>query len=73
MSILVSLVARHCDLSCYIVFYYYSCAQVANKIILIDCVLPVAPYGADMELRFVLNKYMDPQLHIPWLNVSLLM
>ena len=33
MSILAFLVARHCDLSCFIVFYYYSCAQVANKLI----------------------------------------
>jgi len=33
MSILAFLVARHCALSCFIVFYYYSCGQVANKLI----------------------------------------
>ena len=32
MSLLAFLVARLCALTCFIVFYYYSCAQVANKI-----------------------------------------
>jgi len=61
MSILAFLVARHCDLYCFIVFYYYSCAQVANKIDGDETYIGLAPVPASLYGNSIYSYYCSIQ------------